>query len=174
MTVQAATEFAAGGVHHQPCTGTTLISPANVTIQAVASDSDGTVAKVEFFDGTDSLGIRGPTVGLYTKTVTLYAGTHTLTAVATDNAGAATTSAAVTVTVNTTPIADPIPAHIVKGDITIELQTIVDGLTAPLSLAVPDDGSKRMFVCDQAGLAWVVANGSASCRRLCWMCAAAW
>ena len=79
---------------------------------------------------------------------------------ATDNAGAATTSPAVTVTVNTTPIADPIPAHIVKGDITIELQTIVDGLTAPLSLAVPDDGSKRMFVYDQAGLAWVVTNGS--------------
>jgi uncharacterized protein (TIGR03118 family) len=66
----------------------------------------------------------------------------------------------VTVTVVTVPIGDPIPAHIVKGDITIELQTIVDGLTAPLSLAVPDDGSKRIFVCDQAGLAWVVANGS--------------
>jgi uncharacterized protein (TIGR03118 family) len=140
-----------------PPTGTTLISPADVEIQAVASDSDGTVAKVELFDGTDSLGtVASP----YAKTVTLYPGTHSLTAVATDNTGAATTSPAVTVTVTTTPIADPIPAHIVKGDITIELQTIVDGLSAPLGLAVPDDGSKRMFVYDQAGLAWVVVNGT--------------
>jgi uncharacterized protein (TIGR03118 family) len=140
-----------------PADGATFISPANVTIQTTASDTDGTVTKVEFFDGASSLGsaLTAP----YTKTVTLYPGTHPLTAVATDNAAATTTSAAVTVNVNTTPIADPIPAHIVKDDITIELQTIVDGLTAPLGLAVPDDGSKRMFVYDQVGLAWVVTDG---------------
>jgi len=139
-----------------PADGATFISPADVTIQAAADDKDGTVTKVEFFDGTSSLGavLAAP----YTKTVTLYPGAHALTALATDNAGDATTSAAVTVTVNTTPIADPIPAHIVKGDITIELQPIVDGLSAPLGLAAPDDGSKRMFVYDQAGLAWVVTG----------------
>jgi len=139
-----------------PADGATFISPADVTIQATATDKDGTVTKVEFFDGTSSLGsvLAAP----YTKTVTLYPGTHPLTAVATDNAGAATTSAAVTVTVNTTPIADPIAAHIVKDNTTIELQTIVDGLAAPLGLAAPDDGSKRMFVYDQAGLAWVVTD----------------
>ncbi len=141
-----------------PANGVTLVSPADVTIQAAASDADGAVMKVEFFDGVDSLG--SVTVPPYSKKVTLYPGTHALTAVATDNAGATTTSAAVTVTVNTTPIANPIPARIVKGDFTIELQTIADGLTAPLSMAVPDDGSKRMFVCDQAGLAWVVTDGS--------------
>ena len=141
-----------------PANGVTLVSPATVTIQAVAGDSDGTVAKVEFFDGSVSLGTVAAVP--YTKTVTLYPGTHPLTVVATDNAGAATTSPAVTAIVNTVPIADPIPGHIVKGDITIELQTIVEGLSAPLGLAAPDDGSKRMFVYDQAGLAWVVANGS--------------
>ena len=139
-----------------PADGATFISPASVTIRATASDKDGTVTKVEFFDGTSSLGsILTPP---YTKTVTLYPGTHPLTAVATDNAGDATTSAAVTVNVNTTPIADPIPAHIVKDGTTIELQTIVDGLAAPLGLAAPDDGSKRMFVYDQVGLAWVVTD----------------
>jgi len=139
-----------------PADGATLISPADVTIQATATDKDGTVTKVEFFDGTSSLGsvVAAP----YAKAVTLYPGTHALTAVATDNAGDATTSAVVTVTVNTTPIADPIPAHIVKDGTTVELQTILDGLTAPLGLAVPDDGSKRMFVHDQAGLAWVVTS----------------
>ena len=144
-----------------PADGATLISPAAVTIQAVAADNDGTVTQVEFFDGAQSLGAVA-TAGAppYTKAVTLYPGTHPLTAVATDNAGTTTTSPLVTVTVNTTPIADPIPEHIVKGDITIELQPILDGLSAPLGLAVPDDGSKRMFVYDQAGLAWVVANGA--------------
>jgi len=140
-----------------PADGATFISPASVTIQATASDKDGTVTKVEFFDGASSLGsvLTAP----YTKTVTLYPGTHSVTAVATDNAADATTSAAVTVTVNTTPISDPIPERIGKGDITIELQTTVDGLSAPLGLAAPDDGSKRMFVYDQAGLAWVVTSG---------------
>ena len=141
-----------------PANGATAISPASVTIQATAGDTDGTVAKVEFFDGSTSLGVV--TTAPFTKTVTLYAGPHPLTAVATDNQGAAATSAAVTVTVNTTPIADPIPAHIVKDGTTIELQPVVDGLTAPLGLAVPDDGSRRLFVYDQAGLVWVVADGT--------------
>jgi hypothetical protein len=140
-----------------PANGATFISPASVTIRATASDTDGTVAKVEFFDGPTSLGLV--TTAPFTKTVTLYPGEHALTAVATDNTGAATTSATVTATVTTTPIADPIPAPIVKDGTTIELQTVVDGLSAPLGLAVPDDGSKRMFVYDQAGLAWVLADG---------------
>jgi uncharacterized protein (TIGR03118 family) len=141
-----------------PADGTSFVSPASVTIQAAASDSDGTVTKVEFFDGPSSLGID--VAAPYTSTVTLYPGTHPLTAVATDNTGASTISGAVTVAVNTVPIADPIRERIVKGDVTVELQPIVEGLSAPLGLAVPDDGSRRMFVYDQAGLAWVVTDGS--------------
>jgi glucose/arabinose dehydrogenase len=141
-----------------PANGTTAVSPASVTIQAAATDRDGTVTQVEFFDGTNSVGLVS--AAPYTSTVTLYPGTHSLTAVATDNAGAATTSAAVTVTVSTVPIADPIAEGIAKGDITIELQPIVAGLSAPLGLAAPDDGSRRLFVYDQAGLVWVVVNGT--------------
>ena len=139
-----------------PANGATFTSPASVTIEAAASDADGVVVKVGFFNGSGSVGTD--TASPYSAKVTLYPGTYVLTAAATDNAGTTTTSQAVTVTVDTTPIADPIPARIVKGDITIELQTVVDGLAAPLSLAVPDDGSHRMFVCDQTGLAWVVTD----------------
>jgi len=139
-----------------PTDGAALVSPANVTIQAEAADKDGTVTKVEFFNGAELVGSID--TAPYSTTVTLYPGTYTLTAVATDNAGDATTSAAVTVTVETTPITDPIPEPIVKGDLTIELQPVVTGLAAPLGLAVPDDGSKRMLVYDQAGLAWVVTS----------------
>jgi uncharacterized protein (TIGR03118 family) len=141
-----------------PADGATFISPADVTIEATALDTDGTVTTVEFFDGENSLG--SVTAAPFTKTATLYAGVHSLTAMATDNQGATMMSAAVTVDVNTVPIANPIPGRIVKGDITIELQPIVEGLTAPLGLAVPDDGSHRMFVYDQAGLAWVVTEGA--------------
>jgi uncharacterized protein (TIGR03118 family) len=141
-----------------PANGVIFVSPASVTIQAAASDKDGIVTKVEFFDDATSLGSVSSSP--YSKTVTLYPGTHPLTAVATDNDGAAATSLTVTITVMTVPIPDPIPTRIVKDNITIELQTIVDGLIAPLSLAVPDDGTGRMFVCDQGGLAWVVVNGA--------------
>jgi len=72
--------------------------PATVTISATVSDSDGTVAKVEFFDGATLLGTL--TAGPYQWVGTLAAGPHTLTARATDNLGAGTTSTAVNITVN--------------------------------------------------------------------------
>jgi uncharacterized protein (TIGR03118 family) len=143
---------------NSPANGATFVSPADVTIEAVAMDPDGTVAKVEFFDGENSLG--SVAAAPFNENVTLYAGSHPLTAVATDDQGATTTSETVTVDVNTVPIVDPIPEPIVKGDITIELKPVVDGLVAPLGMAVPDDGSRRMFVYDQAGLAWVVTEAA--------------
>jgi PKD repeat protein len=71
----------------------------SVTITASATDSDGTIAKVEFFVGQSLLG---------TKTTAPYAvvwsnvpaGTHSLTAKATDNSGGSTTSTPVGIQVN--------------------------------------------------------------------------
>ena len=63
----------------------------SITISASASDSDGTVTKVEFRDGTTLLGTDTSAPYSYTwKNVP--PGTHSLTARATDNVGAATTS----------------------------------------------------------------------------------
>lgn len=85
-----------------PASGATFIAPANITITATASDSDGTVAKVEFFDGTTLVGTK--TAAPYSVALTnVAAGTHSYTARATDNVGGATTSAAVSVTVNAPP-----------------------------------------------------------------------
>ena len=81
---------------------TTADQGATVTLTATATDSDGTVAKVEFFDGATKLGedLTSP----YSFTVsTLTVGIHSLTAKATDNLGAVTTSTAVSVTVNPPP-----------------------------------------------------------------------
>ncbi|AHJ98378.1 Ig-like domain-containing protein [Hymenobacter swuensis] len=71
-----------------------------LALTATAADADGSVAKVEFFNGTTKLGedTSAPYQLSWTPTT---AGTVSLTAKATDNAGATTTSAAVGVTVNT-------------------------------------------------------------------------
>ncbi|NJM42752.1 MAG: DUF1349 domain-containing protein [Anaerolineae bacterium] len=85
-----------------PANNAVFIVPATVNIAANASDSDGTLSKVEFFNGPTKLGedVTAPYTSSWTIVTT---GTYTLTAVATDNSGATTTSAAVTITVNPPP-----------------------------------------------------------------------
>lgn len=72
---------------------------ADIVINALANDTDGSIASVEFFNGSTSLG----TVTTTPFTVTLTnatTGNYVLTALATDNEGAQTTSATSTVTVS--------------------------------------------------------------------------
>jgi len=57
-------------------------------------------------------------------------------------------------------IANPVASRIPMGNITIELETVADGLVSPLGAAFPDDGSGRMFVYDQPGFVWVYAGGA--------------
>ena len=81
-----------------PANAATFTAPATVSLAATASDSDGTVAKVEFYRGSTLVGTA--TSSPYTAADPgLAAGTYTYTAIAYDNAGATTTSAAATVTV---------------------------------------------------------------------------
>lgn len=81
-----------------PTKSTSFISPANITIDAVASDPDGTITNVEFYNGTVKLGERAVTPYSYVwKDVT--DGTYSITAVATDNKNSKTVSAAVSVVV---------------------------------------------------------------------------
>jgi hypothetical protein len=75
----------------QPANGATFTAPATVAIAATANDSDGTVAKVEFFNGATKLG--EDTTAPYDFTWgAVPAGNYTVTARATDNLGASTTS----------------------------------------------------------------------------------
>ncbi len=85
-----------------PANNAVFLPPANVTVTATAADSDGTIAKVEFFDGATLLATV--TAAPYSTTLAnLAAGTHTLTAKATDNLGLTTTSAAVSIRVDAPP-----------------------------------------------------------------------
>ena len=81
-----------------PANGAVFTSPAKISLAATASDSDGRVVRVQFFNGATQ--VAEDTTAPYTgKWNAGTAGTYTLTARATDNAGALTTSSAATITV---------------------------------------------------------------------------
>ena len=112
-TILPATSGGGGGSTNQPPTssltspsdGATFTAPADITLTATAADADGTVDRVEFYDGTNLLGTS--TTAPYSFAWTgVAAGSYTLKAVAYDNAGAQTSSPTVSITVgaaNTPP-----------------------------------------------------------------------
>ena len=115
-----------------PANGATFTAPATITVSADASDSDGSIAKVDFFAGTTLIGTD--TTSPYSISWSnVLAGTYSLTAVATDNAGAPTTSAARSVTV--TPGANQAP--------TVSLTAPANGatFTAPATITVSANAS---------------------------------
>lgn len=71
-----------------------------ITLTASATDSDGTIASVQFFDGATVIGAADTTAPYSISWTPASTGTHTLTARATDNCGMAITSTAVSVTIN--------------------------------------------------------------------------
>lgn len=108
VTPETATEFVANfnasGAANQPPT-VALAAPAapvvvgnSVELGANASDADGHVASVSFFDGGALIGTDG-TAPFEVEWTPVAAGSRTLTARATDEDGAVTTSAGVSVTV---------------------------------------------------------------------------
>ena len=82
-----------------PAPGTTYTAPATIALAASASDTDGSVAKVEFYAGATKIG-EDSTAPYALNWSSVPAGSYSLTAVATDNAGATSTSTTVNVTVN--------------------------------------------------------------------------
>ena len=92
-----------------PAANAAFVQGTAITVSANAADSDGTVARVDFFDGATL--IASDTTAPYSISwTTAAAGAHTLTARAVDNAGAATSSAAVAITVTAAPPPPPPPA----------------------------------------------------------------
>ena len=86
-----------------PSNGSVLNVSSNITVTASASDSDGSVSKVEFFQGSTKIG--EDTSSPYTITWNnVPAGIYSLYAVATDNQNSTTTSAPVNIQVNAAPV----------------------------------------------------------------------
>jgi hypothetical protein len=89
-----------------PSNGAVFTQPVNITINATASDGDGTVVRVDFYDGATKLG-QDTTAPYSFAWNNAPAGSHSLTAVAVDNLGASTTSTPVNITVNPQSLAAP-------------------------------------------------------------------
>lgn len=106
-----------------PADGAIFTAPAQLVLSANAFDAGGAVARVEFFAGTTKLGekIAPPFDWLIEG---LAAGTYRFNARATDNAGAASQSASVTVLVNQPPIValtSPLPEAVLAAAVPVTL-----------------------------------------------------
>jgi gliding motility-associated-like protein len=82
-----------------PANNATYTTGASVTVSANASDADGSVTKVECFNGTVKLGedLTSPYSFIWTN---VQAGSYSLTMKATDNQNLSTTSTAINITVS--------------------------------------------------------------------------
>jgi GH18 family chitinase len=97
-----------------PAANASFNAPGNIGISATASDTDGTISKVEFFNGTTLLGTDTSSPYSYTWS-NVGVGTYTLTAKATDNSGGVSTSAGVTITVRTADNCSSIAQYVENG-----------------------------------------------------------
>lgn len=75
-----------------------LLAPASITLKAAASDPDGTITKVEFFNGSLSLG-TATTTPFELALANLGAGNYSFTAIATDDRGSTSSSSSIQVSV---------------------------------------------------------------------------
>ena len=105
-------------------------SPATITIDATASDPDGSIIKVEFFQGGTKIGERlSSPYSITWKDVP--EGTYSITAAATDNANSKTVSAVVLITVTKpTSIINQLPV------INISSPTKGSSFTSPATITI--------------------------------------
>ena len=99
-----------------PTAGASFSAPATIAISATATDSDGTIARVDFYQGSTLLGTRTTPPYVYIWTAVAI-GSYSLTAKATDNSGAGKSSSAIGITVVAPKItiAQPAAGTVVYG-----------------------------------------------------------
>jgi parallel beta-helix repeat protein len=122
-----------------PSSSATVAAPGYFVVRADASDSDGTISKVEFYQGSTLIGVV--TAAPYSVSWTdVTPGTYALTAKSYDNQGASTTSKPVTITVvtpslGTTYVVDPSGNDSNPGTAASPVKTI----SRAAQLAMPGD-----------------------------------
>jgi protein SCO1/2 len=120
-----------------PTSGSLVVAPWTGPIEASVADPDGTVTSISFFAGGTLLGsVPNPPASVIFNAVNLGAGSFNLTAVATDNAGASTTSLEVPITV--------LPANVPPS-------VVIIAPTGGATLAAPWNGTIRVNVFDPDG-----------------------
>lgn len=100
---------------YSPLNNQSITSNTNIIIGATASDADGTIASVKFYQGTTLLSTDNASPYSYTW-ANVAPGDYTLTAVATDNDGLTTTSS-------------PVLIHVVNSKPSVSLTAPTSGAT---------------------------------------------
>ncbi|MFO1269889.1 MAG: Ig-like domain-containing protein [Rubrivivax sp.] len=130
-----------------PAVGTTVTWGQSVTLTATAADSDGTIARVEFYDGTTKIGEDATAPYEFTWT-NAPAGTRTLTARAIDNAGGSTVSAERTLVVsNTAPtvsVTAPAPNAAVSSGHAVKITATASDAEGPVARVEFYDGATKL------------------------------
>ncbi len=100
-----------------PTNGATFTAPASITLAANATDADGTVTRVDFYQGTTLVG-RSTASPFRVTWSNVAGGNYSLTAIAIDNAGNSKTSSAVSITVNGPKVlvSSPSPGSVIYAD----------------------------------------------------------
>ncbi len=146
-----------------PTNGATFTAPATIAINASATDNDGSISKVEFFNGAQKIG-EAVTAPYELPWSGVVAGTYQLTAKATDNAGAVTTSAAITVAVNapnqapTCSITSPANGSTFTAPATITIRASATDNDGSISKVEFFNGAQRIGedVTDPYEVSWLV------------------
>ena len=137
-----------------PSNGTNFEPGSDITITAEAEDSDGTVTKVEFFEGGTLLG--EDTTAPYSYTWTGVAeGDYALTAKATDNEGGSRTSLSTQITVS-------VPVAVTGVDLAEVNGPIAVGANLQLEVAIsPSNATNQniVFESDDTSIATVSESG---------------
>lgn len=117
-----------------PANNAEFSTGASVSVSADASDKDGTIAKVEFFNGTAKLGEDSTTPYIF-EWKNVAEGSYTISAKATDNGGGTTTSSPVKIEVVSAANASPV--------VTITAPTDNSKFSAGSSILVTADASDK-------------------------------
>ena len=149
-----------------PANNATFANDSTINIVADPQDSDGTISKVEFFQGTTKLGEDTSSIDGYTFSWTnVFAGSYQLTAKATDNMGATATSSVVNVTVTlpliTISATDPSAAEAGSDTGTFTI-TRTGGTSAALAVNFSVSGSATSGDYSAVGTSTTIPAGVAS------------
>lgn len=126
-----------------PTTGSSVMFPAAINFSADAADTDGSIVKVEFFNGATKIGedLSGPSPFTFSWTGAPVGGPYSITAVATDNGGSPTTSAVVTVSVTPNSNQPPVVTVTSPAD---NATGIGSSTTLNLSIVDPEGGAQTV------------------------------
>jgi hypothetical protein len=127
-----------------PAEAASFTAPASITINATASDVDGTISKVEFYNGTTLIGTDNTSPYSFTWT-NVAAGSYALTVKATDNSSLSTTSIPINIVVNA-PNTNGYCGTAFSRDYDYKVVTVGDVVTVTFHPLQPILGCNSAFV----------------------------